>query len=432
MHKYLILLLIIGITATGSWFLPAQQEITVKIREGMPMVPVAIPEFVFQSGSQMDEPTRALLYETLQRDLEFSRVFRLIPREHHSYISRFNPASINFKDWASIQAGILVVGKLEVTTENRLIFQVQVFDVTNEKSIFSKNIGSKKENARLLAHSIADEIMKQFGEKPLFTSKIVYVSGNQNNQEISMMDYDGARPIRLTFNEAVDLLPSWSRDNERILYTSYRRMAPDLFLFDIYSGKTSLISSGGSNFAADWSPADDKIVYSSSKKGNHEIFLRNILTGQEKQLTFNPAIDTSPTWSPNSREIAFISSRSGTPQLYIMDTDGANVRRITYEGSYHDSPTWSPDGSRIAFVSRIENRFDIYVYQLSTNSYAKLTENAGRNENPTWSPDSRHLAFASNRSGHYQIYLVDYDGQNVRPITGAGDSRMPRWQKTLH
>ena len=408
-----------------------QEEITIRIKEGMPMIPVALPDFQFTETSLPDSETRSVIYETLWKDLEFSRVFKLVPREHYSYISRFNANAINFKDWASIQANILISGQLEIAADERIIFSLKIYEVTSSRFIFGRNYGSKKDLARMIAHKAADEMMKHFGEKPLFTSKIVYVSETGSDKEIYIMDYDGFRPTRITFNNYIDMLPSWSADNQKIVYTAYRRLNPDLYMFDIYSGKTELLSSGGVNYAADWSPNADRIVYTSSKDGNTEIYLKDMKTGQDKRLTFNPAIDTSPCWSPNGREIAFTSQRNGTPQIYIMDAEGSNIRRITTEGSYHDSPAWSPDGMRIAYVSRIEGRFDIYIYNLKSNDIIKLTENAGRNENPSWSPDGRHLVFSSNRGGKYQLFLVDYDGRNIRQVTSGGENKMPKWQKLL-
>lgn len=411
-------------------FLGGQDEITIRIREGMPMIPVALPDFQVTGAAQPNSEIKNGVYETLWADLEFSRVFKLVPREHYTYIPRFNANAINFKDWASIQANILIAGQLEIAADERIVFSLKVYEVNSARFIFGRNYGGKRDLARMIAHKAADEMMKHFGEKPLFTSRIAYVSETGNDRDIYIMDYDGFRPTRITHSSALDMLPSWSADNEKILYTSYRNLSPELFIFDIYSGKTELLSSGGSNYAADWSPTADQIVFTSTKGGNAEIYRRDMKTGKEKQLTFNPAIDTSPCWSPNGREIAFTSQRNGTPQIYIMDAEGSNIRRITMEGTYHDSPAWSPDGMRLAFVSRIENRFDIYVFNLKSNEISKLTENAGRNENPCWSPDGRHLAFSSNRNGRYQIYLVDYDGRNVRRITSSGENKMPKWQRT--
>ena len=430
--KIIISLFIVGfIIEILPQDLYSQQEVRIRIKDGMPMIPVALPDFTFTKESIIDESVKKEIYETLWNDLKFSRVFKLIPKEHYSYIQKFNPSNIIFKDWASIQANVLISGKIEISKEKRIIFSFKVYGVKSEKFIFGRNFGGKLEFVRLIAHRAADEMMKHFGEKPIFNSKITFVSSRDGNKEIYIMDYDGRRKKRITYNKYIDLLPSWSFDNEKILYTSYRRNNPDLYMFSLYTGKTELLSTVGANYCADWSPENDTIVFTSTKKGNAEIFSKSMKTGKERRLTFNRTIDTSPNWSHSGREIAFTSQRSGTPQIYIMDAEGTNIRRITHEGSYHDSPAWSPDGTRLAFVSRIEARFDIYVYNLRRNVITKLTENAFRNENPSWSPDGRHVVFSSNRTGRYQLYIIDYDGTNLIRITNKGENKMPKWQKRV-
>lgn len=432
MKKIFLIVVCLGL-GVGLFSPPlcSQQEIWVGIREGMPMIPVALPEFHFTGKSVTNNEIRAELYQTLWNDLGFSRVFKMIPREHYGYIGAFDPGNIVFRDWASIQANILISGEIEISSEQRIIFSMKVYEVNSRKFIFGRNFGGKKEFTRLIAHRAADEMMTYFGEQPLFVSKIVFTSNRDGNEEIYIMDYDGKRKRRITYNDYIDSFPSWSIDNEKILYTSYKKKNPDLYAFSIYTGRTELISSGGANYSADWSPEGDKVAYTSTKSGNAEIYVRDMKTGKEKRLTFNRVIDTSPTWSPNGREICFTSQRGGTPQIYIMDAEGTNVRRITFQGNYHDSASWSPDGTRIAFVSRVQYRFDIYVYNLKSNTVVKLTEKAGRNENPSWSPDGRHLVFSSTRNGEYQLYVMDYDGANLKQLTYRGENKMPEWQKKL-
>lgn len=410
--------------------LGAQEAVRIRISEGIPMIPIAMPAFIGTDVTPEQKPLVDEVYDTLWQDLTYSRVFKLIAREQYGYVAAIDPSQIRFKDWSSLQANILIVGEISFPGPDRLVFAFKVYDTQAEKLIFGRNFGGKTEHLRLIAHRAADEMMKHFGEVPFFTSKIVYVSERDGNREIYMMDYDGQRERRITSNDYLDILPTWSADNERIVYTSYRKGVPDLYAFNIYTAKTEVISTGGTNWGADWSAKGDLLAYSSTKGGmNSQIYVRDMQTGKERQLTFNRIIDTSPSFSPSGKQIVFTSERMGTPQIYIMDLDGTNVRRLTFEGNYHDSPAWSPDGERIAYVARIEGRFDIYVYNLSSNSIYKLTENAGRNENPSWSPDGRHLVFASNRSGSYQLYSIDYDGANLKRLTGKGGNLTPDWQK---
>jgi TolB protein len=427
-YMYLALFLLVSGCLSLSP-LHAQKEVRVQVTKGVSVIPLAMPMFETGEATVENEANKNKIYRTLWDDLEYSRVFRLVPEEYYNYIQKFDPKNISFKDWESIRTNILIVGRVEMSGPDRVIFSIKVYDVLSERFIFGRNFGGKTEFIRVIAHRAADEMMKYFGEKPIYNTKIVFMSTRDGNQEIYMMDYDGHRQRRITFNTDIDVIPSWSADNEKVLYTSYRNHSPDLYMFHLYTGKTQLISTGGANYSADWSPENGRILFTSTKAGNAEIFVRNIKTGKEKRITFNPAIDTTARWSPSGKEVVFTSQRSGTPQIYIMDDEGTNVRRITHDGTYHDSPAWSPDGTRILYVSRIEGRFDIYVYNLKDNTIAKLTEQQGRNENPTWSPDGRHIIFASNRNGSYQLYTIDYDGTNLRRLTSRGENKMPQWQK---
>lgn len=411
--------------------LPAlpQQEVRIRITEGMPMIPVALPEFYYTPQSVPNETLKNELYNVLWDDLTYSRVFKPVPKEYYSYIPQHDPSQVIYKDWASIQANILISGQLDVSADQRLIFSIKVYDVKSEKFIFGRNFGGKFEFAALIAHRAADAMMTYFGEKPIFTTKIAFVSNRDGNDEIYISDYDGKRQTRITYNQEIDILPNWSFDKEKILYTSYRKGNPDLYMFHLYTGKTELLATGQANYSADWSREGERIVYTSTRTGNAEIFIKDMNTRKDKQVTFNPAIDTSPSWGPNGREIAFISNRSGTAHVYLMDAEGSNIRRITSEGARHDSPEWSPDGSQLAYTLVLGSEIDIYIYNLKNNIISKLTENAGRNENPTWCPDSRHIVFSSNRSGTYQLYSVDYDGTHLRQLTSGGENKMPGWQK---
>jgi TolB protein len=407
-----------------------QREIRVTLDEGIPMIPVAVPQFVLTESSAPDEALQGELYQTFMDDLKYSRVFTLISEKYYEYIDEFDPDHIEYRDWGSIQAKILVTGKLEIISEARIVFQIRVYDVESERFIFGKSFSGDKKLIRVIAHKCADEMMKYFGEKMLFDSKIAFVSTRDGNEEIYFMDYDGRRKTRVTFNDYIDLLPTWSRDNQKLLYTSYRRGECDLYLFHLYSGNLSILSTGGTNYSADWCRDSNKIVYTSTKNdGNAEIYVKDMDTGRESRLTFNRIIDTSPSWSPSGSEIVFVSQRSGNPHIYIMNASGANIRKISSGGKHHDSPDWSPDGSRIVYVSMVNWRLDLFVFNLKTNRVIKLTQDAGRNEMPSWSPDGRHIIFASDRSGAYQIYSVDYDGKNLKQLTFKGKNTMPSWQK---
>ncbi len=419
------ILLFVILTAGGSILFP-QQEIVLTIREGVPAISLALPPFISDTSSAEAREAAETIHQVLADDLRYSRVFSLVPREHLNYIRPLNPKEIFFKDWESIQTRILVAGEVS-QSEKRIIFEVKIYDVKSERMILGKRYQAEPSVFRLVAHRVADELMKLYGEKPYFTTKIVFVSSRDGNDELYMMDYDGANQTRLTFNKWRDYMPAWSPDQRAIVFTSYRTGNPDLYLLYPYEGKLVPVSTRGTNFSGAFSPDGKKLAFCSTRDGNAEIYVANADGSNVRRITFNSAIDTAPTWSPTGREIAFTSDRTGTPQIYIMDAEGGNVRKVSFGGNYLDAPAWSPDGERIAFVSRVDNFFDIYVLNLKTNKITKLTETRARNESPSWSPDGRHIIFSSNLSGSIQIYSVDYDASNLRCLTSRGENKLASW-----
>jgi len=407
-----------------------QQEVVISIKEGMPAIPLALPDFIVRSSSPETKAVAQELHQIISDDLEYSRVFQLLPKSYYSYIRPLNPEEIFFKDWESIQANILFVGEVPESEEKKFLFEGKIYDVKAGRLIFGKRYQSEKVLLRLVAHKMANEIMKIYGERELFTSKIVFISNRDGNDELYMMDYDGHNQTRVTFNNKQDYMPAWSADGKKIAYTSYRNNTAGLYILNPFEGEITEVVSKGTNFAPTFSPDGKKLAFCSTlEEGNPEIYVATSEGKEIKRLTFNKAIDTAPSWSPTSREIAFTSDRGGTPQIYIMDAEGSNVRRISFGGSYHDAPAWSPAGDRIAYVSRVDLIFDIYALNLRTEQVVKLTESNARNETPSWSPGGRHLVFSSNITGTIQLYTIDYDGSNLRRLTSKGENKLPDWSR---
>ncbi|MGB7296276.1 MAG: Tol-Pal system beta propeller repeat protein TolB [Candidatus Aminicenantales bacterium] len=408
----------------------SQQEVYITLKEGVPAISLALPHFIARSPSVKARDAAAEIHQVLSADLTYSRIFSLLPRKYYDYIRPLDPNNIFFKDWESIQAHILFVGEITDGEGEDIVLEGKLYDIKGARFISGKRYQVPKSLFRLAAHRTADEIVKTLsGEKPIFTSKIVFVSDRDGNDELYMMDYDGQGQTRLTFNTLRDYMPSWSPDGKTIAYTSYKNLNAGLYLLNLEAGKIMAVSTRGTNFSPSFSPDGKRLAFCSTMDGNTEIYVANSDGKNIRRLTFNEAIDASPSWSPTGREIAFISDRSGLgqPQIYIMDAEGSNVRRISFGGSYHDAPAWSPTGDRIVYVSRVENIFDLYVLNLRNNQIIKLTESNARNESPSWSPDGRHIVFSSNLSGSLQLYAVDYDGANLRRLTSQGNNKLPDW-----
>jgi TolB protein len=436
-HKHKPMNSPLSIAAAGLVFLLAltavffsQQTVTFTIREGMPAIPLAIPAFQAGGNATDAQQTAASLHEIFSADMRYSRVFAPLPKSYYDYIRPLDPARIQFKDWESIQAKLLVVGEVSHDSEG-FVFDCSVYDVKSQRQILpKKRYKGAMSLLREAAHRMSNEMMKLYGEPQIFTTKIAFTSNRDgNDDELYMMDYDGFNQTRLTFNKIKDYMPAWSADGKSLAYTSYRLTKAALFILNPFEGKITEVQNVGTNYAPAFSPDGRWLVFCSTiEEGNADIYLTTADGRRNpRKLTYTKSADTAPSWSPTSREIAFTSDRGGTPQIYIMDAEGSNVRRVSFGGTYHDAPAWSPTGDMIAYVSRVDQIFDIYVLNLRSNQIVKLTESFARNESPCWSPDGRHLIFTSNRTGRIQIFTIDYDGANLRRLTSTGDNKLPNW-----
>jgi TolB protein len=407
-----------------DWYLRLQ-------RPGRPVY-MALPDFEVR-GQAATEVAKTMT-EVAWADLEFASVYRMVPKDRYGIISGpVTPSTIDFYEWESIGADILVVAAAEIQLD-KLVSEVRIYATQARQMVFGNRYEGTPGSARAMAHRIADDILLQAGNyRGVARTKIAFTSDRRGGQskELYIMDYDGYGQRPLTANRSLNLTPTWSPDGRTLAYISYRKGRPDLYRAFIYEGRGDhLVAGPGMSFTPAWSPDGTKIAFTSTRDDNSEIYTINADGSGLHRLTNHRAIDTSPCWSPNGREIAFTSDRTGAPQIYVMDADGLNVRRISFEGSYNDSPAWSPsrEFSEIAWASRIERGpFDIVVYNFQTSQVRQLTTGRGSNESPSWSPNGLHIVFASDRTGTAQVFTMNRDGSNQHRITREGANTTPKW-----
>jgi TolB protein len=395
-----------------------------------PKIPIALPEYAAIGGDARIRDLARTLHDVVRDDLDFSGFFTIVPEEYHKLVPAGTDRRIPHKEWLGVGAEALLQAQASLGPSG-LVFEGRLFDTSDQKMVLGKRYTGAVDLQRDLAHRLSDEIVLQYtGQQGLARTQIAYVSQIGKAKEIFVMDYDGARPKKITGNGSINLSPSWSPDGREIAFVSYRSGTPELMILNRDGElRRAFPQQGELNSAPAWSPDGRLLALASSRDGNTEIYTLRVADGALTRLTHNEAIDTSPTWSPTGREIAFTSDRSGSPQIYVMDAEGANVKRITFEVPYCDAASWSPLGDKIAFTARVPGGFDIYVRSVDTGTAVRVTESSGINEWPRWSADGRHLAFASNRTGNFDIYTMDADGSHVRRLTRGGNSFSPSWSR---
>jgi TolB protein len=406
-----------------SWFVASPLYAQVKgliLGPGAERYRVAVPSLKHLGQGEDGQRVARNIADVIARDLDLSGWFRIMDRSTYledSQRSGIKLGKFDFRDWSTIGAEALVKGGVE-TKGNDLVVDLRLFDVYQNKQIVGKRYTGLSKDFRRIAHRFSDEIIFQFtGDRGVFDTRIAYVStGGGRVKEIYISHLDGTGKVQVTNNRTINLFPSWRPDGRGIVFTSYKEGKPNVFGFDLFSGReTRLSSRRGLNLGGRWSPDGKYLALSLEKRGNVDLYLLDPSGDVVRRLTKGPAIDVSPAWSPAGDRLVFVSNRSGNPHLYIVDLRKGDTRRLTYAGTYNASPDWSPKGDRIAYSGIAQGRFRIFT-----------------SEDPSWSPDGRFIAFTSNRHGRYQLYIMRADGKNQRRLTGSGgDDTNPSWSPRL-
>ena len=335
--------------------------------------------------------------------------------------------------WSGQGAEMLVQGYVTARDDGRLVVGCYLYDVQLQQQLVREGWVVAAGDWRRAAHKCSDLIFSRLtGESPFFDSRIAYIAEtgpkDRRVKRLAVMDSDGANHRFLTLGSATALTPRYSPDYSKILYLSYVDGNPRIYVYDIGSGKQTLVTENKNpTIAPRWSPDGKHILYSMGIAGNTDIYRIAATGGTAQKLTDNPGIDVGGSYSPDGRQIVFESDRSGSQQCYIMDADGKNQKRISFFGGRCATPEWSPRGDQIAFT-RIAGDFNVAVMNTSGGGVRVLTK-GWQDEAPTWAPNGRIIQFfrTEKNSGRSGIWQVDLTGQNERRLPTPVDASDPAW-----
>jgi TolB protein len=212
--------------------------------------------------------------------------------------------------------------------------------------------------------------------------RIVYMSNEDGDFEIYLINEDGTDKQQLTDNNSYDAHPSWSPDGKSIIFVS-------------------------------------------NHDGDYEIYSITLDTKKVRQLTNNTYYDDFPQVSPNGKLVIFNSDQGGGPdgnlEIFVMDILGLNQRPVTMNINDNYWPTWLND-NEILFASDNLNSHKIHnIYTMQINnplSEKLLLQHPGDNIDPIVSPDGKKIAFISDQdqNGTYELFLANSDGIGINSI----------------
>jgi Tol biopolymer transport system component len=181
--------------------------------------------------------------------------------------------------------------------------------------------------------------------------------------------------------------------------------------------------------------------------GLQEIYTMKPNGTERKQLTNNPAYDTSPAYSPVGKKIAFASQREGQQggKIYTMNAKDGSAKKNLSGSTDGKDPSYSPDGKKIVFVGQGEDE-DILVMNAKDGSAKKNLTNTPpvngyevRERGPAYSPDGTKIVFykESFRPHDVDLYTMNAKLPRLRPAVRQltaypGEEYSPDWSPSGH
>ena len=428
------------LAATLLGFVPplvaAEDRLAIDIRgSGGRDYQIAVQGFAAEGSAAM---LRDDFHRALSDALEFSGLFVLVSEDaflEPLVTQDYERATLACANWRGIGSDVLVEGEISLDGD-ALQVRSRVWDTVRCRR---QGPAVRKRGALdtldKMARSLADEIVERFtGVRGVASTQIAFVSTENGNKEVYLMESDGANKRRVTSNGTINLFPSWSPDATSLVYTSFKSGYSDLWM--VFRGPRTqgrrLLDLPEAKYRGVWSPDDGRVAIVMSRGGNTDLFTVKKSGRGLERLTRDRSIETSPTWSPDGSELAFVSDRSGAPQIYVKNLKSGEERRLTFQGKYNASPAWSPNGQWIAYAAQTGSSFDLYLIDPETGYTTPLVIHPRSDEDPAWSPDGRKLVFSSNRRGRGDLYRIDVDGRHLARLThDFGACSNPAWSGWL-
>ena len=431
----LLLLTLAGLRAT------AQDWVRTGTNLGAARIRLAAADFNPSSADLQTPALKTTFDSTLYNDLNNAGIFDMVSKSMAPPLTPAGPQQMNLAAWsaAPANAAFVAFGSFAVNA-GRVAVYGYLFDAKNTDApqILGKqyNEAASQDNARLVAHRFADEIITRLGGgiNGIAETHIYYVAKRGANKEIWAMDYDGQGAHEVTHLGTISLSPRVSPNNDRVAFASLGKQGWAIRMYSLVLGRmVSFPSPVGNTLSPAWSSDGAKLAFSAARTGDPEIYVADGNGGNLRQITTFRGPDVSPTWNPKTNaQIAWCSGRTGLPQIYTMDSDGTNVTRLT-DGGYATSPSWSPNGQFLAFAWNRKygpgapGGQDIYIMDLASKRWTQLTHDAGRQDFPSWAPDGRHIVFQRENGGRSEIWTMLSDGTEQHRLTESSGNSMPNW-----
>ncbi|MCU1382752.1 MAG: pknB 22 [Acidobacteria bacterium] len=222
---------------------------------------------------------------------------------------------------------------------------------------------------------------------------------------------------RLTADPAPDSFPVWTTDSRRIIFSSARNGAANLYwqLAD-GSGPVERLTTSPNNQAAMSAAPDGSGIIVRETRASADLFLMRLDGKRELQPLLQSAFqEHNGVISPDGRWLAYDSNDSGQAEVYVRPYPNVNGGHWQVSTRGGDAPLWAPNGRELFYVDATDHLTRVPVQTpangvFNFGSATKLLDTAYYPAHPT-----RNYDISRNR----QTFLMIKDGVTSQPGSPA-------------
>lgn len=224
----------------------------------------------------------------------------------------------------------------------------------------------------------------------------------------------------LTDGKSLDLMPGFSPDGSKIVFSS-DRAGKRLSIWQIDANGAPGIMNLTSGETNDLWPCLDsdpkqRLFYQSMIDRRPDPRIFTVQLGTAFRTDIAQAGGMQPRINPRNDTVLYsaVNERTGKRDLFTMSDKGGLPQNLTNSPDVDEyDAVWNRDGSRIAFVSdrgvdeEKRNNADVWIMDpAQPDQPIQITTNASQDEFPAWDPSGDYIYFRSNRGGEWGVWKV--------------------------